>query len=217
VIHPIDLPTTVLFASASQQISNRKHLMKTYTLAVLAASLLVTTGLAQAESATYSVEPTHTYVTYEARHFGTSTNRGRFDKKEGSITIDRAAKTGKADITIDMTSVSTGLALFDKHMKGENFFRVTDFPTAQFVGDKFTFDGDKITAVAGTLTLLGKAQPVTLTATHYNCYDSPFLKREVCGGDFETTIQRSAYGMTYGLPGIPDNIRLLIQIEAVKQ
>jgi polyisoprenoid-binding protein YceI len=43
------------------------------------------------------------------------------------------------------------------------------------------------------------------------------LKREVCGGDFETTIARSQWGIVYGLPGIPDNIRLLIQIEAVKQ
>lgn len=191
--------------------------MKTHTLAALTTALLATAGLARAEIATYSVEPTHTYVTFEARHFGTSTNRGRFDKKEGSITIDRAAKTGKAEITIDMNSISTGLALFDKHMKGENFFKAADFPTAQFIGDQFSFDGDKVTAVAGTLTLLGKTQPVTLTATNYNCYDSPFLKRQVCGGDFETTIQRSAYGMTYGLPGIPDNIRLLIQIEAVKQ
>ncbi|MDO9314484.1 MAG: YceI family protein [Burkholderiaceae bacterium] len=191
--------------------------MKTSPLAALGAALLVTAGLAQAESAAYNVEPTHTYVTFEVRHFGTSTNRGRFDKKEGTITIDRAAKTGQADITIDMTSISTGLALFDTHMKGENFFKAKDFPTARFVGDKFSFDGDKVTAVAGTLTLLGKTQPVTLTATHFNCYDSPFLKREVCGGDFETTIQRSTFGMTYGLPGIPDNIKLLIQIEAVKQ
>ncbi|MDL2338415.1 MAG: YceI family protein [Pseudomonadota bacterium] len=183
----------------------------------LTAALLATAGLAHAETTTYNVEPSHTYVTFEVRHFGTSTNRGRFDKKEGSVTIDRAAKSGKADISIDMTSISTGLALFDTHLKGENFFKAKDFPTARFVGDKFSFDGDKVTAVAGTLTLLGKTQPVTLTAAHYNCYENPMLKREVCGGDFETTIQRSAYGMSYGLPGIPDDIRLLIQIEAVKQ
>jgi polyisoprenoid-binding protein YceI len=65
--------------------------------------------------------------------------------------------------------------------------------------------------------LRGVARPVTLTATRFNCYDNPILKREVCGGDFEATIQRSQFGMTYGLPGIPDNIRLLIQVEAVKQ
>ena len=191
--------------------------MKSLPLIAFATTLLAATGIAHAESATYNLEPTHTYVTFEARHFGTSTNRGRFDKKEGSITLDRAAKTGKADITIDTASINTGLALFDSHLKGDNFLKAKEFPTAKFVGDKFSFDGDKVTAVSGTLTLLGKARPVTLTATNYNCYDSPFFKREVCGGDFETTIQRTDYGMGYGMPIIPDDIKLLIQIEAIKQ
>ncbi|MEI7464388.1 MAG: YceI family protein [Burkholderiales bacterium] len=183
----------------------------------LSTALLAGTGLARAESATYKLDLTHTYVTFEARHFGTSTNRGRFDRKDGSITLDRAARTGKADITIDTASINTGLALFDSHLKGDNYLKAKEFPTAKFVGDKFSFDGDKVTAVAGTLTLLGKTLPITLTATNYNCYDSPFFKREVCGGDFETTLQRSDFGMSYGLPVIPDDIKLLIQIEAIKQ
>jgi polyisoprenoid-binding protein YceI len=170
-----------------------------------------------AAAQTYTVEPTHTFVTWEAKHFGTSTSRGRFDKKDGNITIDRAAKTGKAEITIDMASINTGVAPFDKHLKGADFFNAEKFPTAKFVGDKFTFDGDKVTEVAGTLTMLGKSNPVTLKASNFNCYNNPMLKREVCGGDFETTVTRSQYDMKYGLPGIPDNIRLLIQIEAVKQ
>jgi polyisoprenoid-binding protein YceI len=67
------------------------------------------------------------------------------------------------------------------------------------------------------LTLLGKPQTVTLKANNFNCYQNPMLKREVCGGDFDTTIQRGDFGMTYGLPGIPNDVRLVIQIEAVKQ
>ena len=190
--------------------------MKTLTPLAVAATLLAAASLAQAEAVTYAVEPMHTYVTFEVRHFATSTNRGRFDKKEGSITLDRAAKTGRADITIDTASISSGLALFDGHLRGDNFLRVKDFPTAKFTGDKFSFDGDKVSAVTGTLTLLGKTQPITLNATHFNCYDNPMLKREVCGGDFEATLQRSAYGMSYGLPGIPDSVKLVIQIEAVR-
>jgi polyisoprenoid-binding protein YceI len=172
---------------------------------------------AQAQSTTYTVEPTHTFVTWEAKHFGTSTSRGRFDKKSGSITIDRKAKTGKAEITIDMKSMNTGVAPFDKHLTGDDFFAAEKFPEAKFVGTSFKFDGDKVTEVAGTLTMRGKTNPVTLKGTGFNCYMSPFVKREVCGGDFETTIMRSQYDMNYGLPGIPDAIRLLIQIEAIKQ
>jgi polyisoprenoid-binding protein YceI len=188
--------------------------MKT-TVATLIA--LVTTVGVHAQTATYSVEPTHTFVHFEASHFGTSTVRGRFDKKDGSISFDRAAKTGRAEITIDMSSINTGVAPFDKHLKSKDFFDTDNHASAKFVGDKFSFNGDKVSEVAGTLTMLGKTMPATLKATGFNCYTSPFFKREVCGGDFETTIQRSQYGMTYGLPGIPDNIRLLVQIEAVKQ
>ena len=191
----------------------KKSLIATFVIAVAAAA-----GLAHAESATYSIDPIHTTVIFEAKHFATSTVRGRFDKKDGSVTFDRAAKTGKADITIETASISTGVGPFDGHLKSKDFLNATEVPTARFVGDKFSFDGDKVSAVAGSLTLLGKTLPVTLTASNFNCYQSPMLKREVCGGDFETTIARSQWGMNYGINfGIPDNVRLLIQIEAIKQ
>lgn len=185
------------------------------------ASLFVATafaaGVAHAEPATYAVDPTHTFVTFEAKHFGTSTNRGRFDKKSGTVTIDAAAKTGKVDISIDMGSINSGTEAFNNHLKSKDFFNAEAFPKATFVSDKVIFEGDKVSAVVGTLTLLGKSQTVTLKANNYNCYQNPMLKREVCGGDFDTTITRSEYGMGYGLPFIPDNVHLLIQVEAVKQ
>jgi polyisoprenoid-binding protein YceI len=189
--------------------------MKTTLLAAVAAALLATTG---AQAATYAIDPTHTFVTFEISHFGTSTNRGRFDKKQGTIEFDRAAKTGKVDITVDTTSLNTGVEPFNKHVKSKEILNTEDFPTARFVGDKFTFNGDKVAEIAGTLTLLGKSNPVVLKATNFNCYDSPMLKREVCGGDFEATIVRSQYGVNYGLSyGFPDSMKLVIQAEAVKQ
>ncbi len=187
------------------------------TKTLLAATLLATAGFAQAQSATYAIDPTHTFVTFEAKHFGTSTLRGRFDRKEGTVQIDRAGKSGKAEITIDITSVSTGVGPLDGHLKSKDFFDAANNPSAKFVADKFVFDGDKVTEVVGALTMMGKSNPVTLKATNFNCYQNPMFKREVCGGDFETTITRSQWGISYGVPGIPDNIRLLIQIEAIKQ
>jgi polyisoprenoid-binding protein YceI len=186
--------------------------------AIVLALLTVAAGTAQAQSATYAIDPTHTFVTFEAKHFNTSTLRGRFEKKEGAVVFDRKAKTGKAEITIDAGSISTGVAPLDGHLKSKDFFNAGTTPTVKFVSDQFTFEGDKVSAVGGQLTMLGKTLPVTLKATNFNCYQNPLLKREVCGGDFETTIARSQWGMTYGLDyGIPDNVRLLVQIEAVKQ
>lgn len=191
--------------------------MKTSLVAAAALASLAAATAAQAETATYAIDPGHTFVTFEVVHFGTSTARGRFDKKEGSVQFDRAGKSGKVDISIDMTSINTGVAQFNNHLSGEDFFNAAKFPTAKFASEKFAFSGDKVSEISGTLTLLGKSQPVTLKAANFNCYENPRLKREVCGGDFETTIQRSQFGMSYGLPSIPDNVRLTVQIEAVKQ
>ena len=187
-------------------------------IALAALFALTAAGGAQAAADTYNIDPTHTFVTFEAKHFGTSTNRGRFDKKSGTVQLDKAAKAGKIDITIEMASINTGTLPFEGHLKSKDFFNVEQFPTATFSSDKLVFTGDKVTSVQGKLTMLGKTQNVTLTsAAGSNCYENPRLKREVCGGDFETTIKRSDYGMSFGLPGIPDDIKLVIQVEAIKQ
>ena len=184
------------------------------TLTVLAA--LLTAGAASA--ADYAIDPTHTFATFEIDHFGASVNRARFDKKEGTVQFDRAAKTGKVDISLDIASVNTGTAAFDKHLQSADIFNAAQFPKARFVSDKFVFNGDKVSEVQGQLTLVGKTQPVTLKAKQFNCFQSPVLKREVCGGDFEATIDRTAFGVNYGVDwGFAKNVRLVIQVEAVKQ
>jgi polyisoprenoid-binding protein YceI len=189
---------------------------KTLIAAALAATTLV--GTAHAEGATYSIDPTHTFVTFEVTHFGTSTNRGRFDKKEGTVQLDKAAKTGKVDLTLETGSIDTGTVAFDKHLQSDSFLNAALFPTAKFTASNFAFNGDKVIEVAGQLTMLGKTLPVVLKATSFNCYMNPMLKREVCGGDFETTIARSQWGMNWGINlGIPDSVKLAVQVEAVKQ
>jgi len=188
------------------------------SLLTFAAAATLVAGSAQAQTATYAIDPTHTFATFEIGHFGTSTNRGRFDKKEGTVQLDRAGKSGKVELTIDVTSINTGTAAFDKHLQSADLFDTAKYPTAKFVADQFSFNGDKVSEVAGTLTLLGKTHPVVLKASNFNCYENPMLKREVCGGDFETTVDRTAYGMNYGVDwGFPKNVRIIVQVEAVKQ
>ena len=187
-------------------------------LAAAATLAALSMGTAQAQSATYVLDPTHTFVTFEIGHFGTSTNRGRFDKKEGTVQFDRAGKTGKVDLTIDATSISTGTPPFDKHLQSADLFNAAKFPTIQFSADQFRFNGDKVSEIGGKLTMLGQTHPVTLKANTFNCYQSPMLKREVCGGDFETTIDRTQWGMDYGVSfGMPKTVRLIVQAEAIKQ
>ena len=191
--------------------------MRTTLFALAAAGLFA--SVAQAAPATYAIDPTHTFATFEIDHMGATTNRARFDKKQGTVEFDRAGKTGKVEVTLDMTSVNSGTPGFDKHLQSDDIFNVAKFPTAKFVSDKFVFDGDKVKEVTGQLTLLDKTQPVTFKANKFNCYPSPMLqKREVCGGDFEATIDRTAFGLDYGVNfGAAKQVRLVLQIEAVKQ
>ncbi|MBC7446110.1 MAG: polyisoprenoid-binding protein [Polaromonas sp.] len=190
--------------------------MKKTLLAILAVSAC---AAALAQSGVYKVDPSHTKAIWEAKHFGTSTNRGQWDKTDGEITLDKVAKSGKVDVTIDMSSINTGIAPFNSHLKGPDFFDVATHPTARFVGEQLKFDGDKVVEVAGTMTIRGKANPAVLKATSYNCYENPRLKREVCGGDFETVIKRSAYDVNWGLAEkfTSDDIKVTIQVEAIKQ
>lgn len=186
--------------------------------AITAASIVFMTSAVSAEVMRYETDATHTFVTFEVKHFKTSTVRARFDTVTGVIELDRKMGTGKADISIDLHSVSSGINSFNQHLQGPDFFHTDRYPKAAFTSQDFRFDGDQLKTVAGELTLLGKTLPVILKATSYNCYDQPILKAPVCGGDFETTLKRSLWGMNWGLDkGVPDDVRLLIQIEAVKK
>ncbi|OYU41558.1 MAG: polyisoprenoid-binding protein, partial [Burkholderiales bacterium PBB4] len=156
-------------------------MIKLKTFFSLAAMAMGTAAVAQTSN--YVVDPTHTFVMYEMGHYGTSTNRGRFGTKDGSVALNVAARTGKVDITMDMSSINTGVDQLNRHVQSKDFFNVADFPTSRFFGDKLEFNGDKVTAVIGELTLMGKTHPVTLRALRFNCYQSPMLKRQICGGD----------------------------------
>lgn len=184
--------------------------------AITLAALLASTGSALA--AEYAIDPHHTYVAFQIGHFGTSTNRAQFEKISGSVDFDRAAKTGKVDVRVDTTSVHSGSAEFDKHLQGADLFNTAQYPEMRFVSDRFEFDGDRVAKVHGQLTLLGKTGPLVLSATQFNCYQSRILKTEVCGGDFEGSIDRTQWGMDYLVAmGMPKQVRLVVQIEAAKK
>ena len=183
---------------------------------LLTSVLLATATVATAAS--YKIDPFHANARFAIDHFGTSTNVGGFYGLEGTVEFDRAKRTGAVDVRIPVANLQSSSEQFTGHLKSADLFNAEQHPEIRFVSDKFVFKGDKVSAVKGRLTLLGKTQPVTLKATKFNCYQSPMLKTEVCGGDFETVIDRSKWGMDYLLAaGMTKNVKLEIQIEAAKQ
>ncbi|MTV38834.1 YceI family protein [Duganella radicis] len=184
-------------------------------LQILIATLLAASATS-AIAATYNIDPTHTYPSFEADHMGLSVWRGKFDKTSGTVNLDTAAKTGALDVKIDASSIDFGFDKMNSHAKGADMFNVEKFPTITYTSKSFKFEGDKLVAVDGELTLLGVTKPVALKVNKFKCIMHPRLKREVCGADASAEFKRSDFGLNYGLPNFSPEVKLAIQIEAIK-
>lgn len=185
-----------------------------FELLVAAAALA---GVSSVQAATYTIDPNHTYPSFEADHMGgMSIWRGKFDKSSGKVEYDKAAKVGRVDITIDTASIDFGHPKMNEHARSDEFFDVASYPTATYRGKLADFKGETPTAVDGELTLHGVTKPVKLEIRQFKCVVSPFLKREVCGADAYGVIQRDAFGIDGGKKyGFKMDVVLRIQVEAL--
>jgi len=184
-------------------------------VAIAVAASLSTAAFAASE--TYIIEGSHTMPRFEYSHFGYSTQVSRFDKTSGTITLDRAAKTGSVDVVIDAKSVNTGYPLFNEHIQGEDFFDTAKYPTITFKSKALKFDGDKLASVDGDLTIKGVTKPVTLTVTSFHCMPHPMRKKDACGANATTKIKRSEFNAGKHAPYVSDEVTLTIPVEAVKE
>ena len=185
---------------------------KLITLAI--AATLSTAAFAAPE--TYTIEGTHTFPRFEYSHFGYSTQLSRFDKTTGSITLDKAARTGSVDVTIDTTSVNTGYPLFNQHIQGEDFFDTAKYPTITYKSTKVNFDGDKPATIEGNLTLKGITKPVTLTVVSFHCMPHPMLKKDACGATATAKVKRTDFNMGKNTPYVGDELTITLPVEAYK-
>jgi len=168
----------------------------------------------------YKIDPSHTFPYFEVSHMGFSVQKGRFNKTSGTLVLDRAAKTGSVEITVDTASIDTGFAQRDDDLRSDKFFNVEKFPTMTFKADKLKFNGDVPVAAEGQLTLLGVTKPLTLTIQGVKCGIA--MRREKCGAEVSGSLKRSDFGMMAFLPaadrmGVGDIISLHIAVEAVKE
>lgn len=164
----------------------------------------------------YTIDPRHTYPTFEVNHYGFSTQRGRFEHTSGKIVIDRQAKTGSIDVEIDVASISMGLDAWNKQMRSDSYFNSEKFPSMTFRSNRLLFDGDRLVGAEGDFTVLGVTRPIKLEVSNFHCGPNPITKRPQCGADASASIKRSEFGMTRALPGIGDDVRILVAIEAVQ-
>lgn len=164
----------------------------------------------------YTVDPRHTFPSFEIDHLGFSLQRGRFNQTEGKITLAPEFASGSIDIAIDAASISTGLAELEKHLRGEDFLDVARFPKITFKSKHLAFDKEQLVGADGELTLHGVTKSVHLTVDRFHCGVNLISLKNVCGANATTTIKRSDFGVDKYAPAVGDEVKVTIQIEAIK-
>ncbi len=103
--------------------------MKRIPTLMLGAAVLALSAQAVAEPVTYDIDPSHTYPSFEADHFGgLSTWRGKFNKSQGVVVLDRQARTGTVEVTVDINSVDFGHDEMNKHALAPDIFDAAATP-----------------------------------------------------------------------------------------
>ena len=190
--------------------------MAAFAFTSASAGLVPALAQSVAGPVTYQLDPNHTFVTFEVRHFGTSTLRGRLGPVAGEVMVDRGAKAGDLRLRIPLDTLSTGVRALDARLKEPDLFAATEYPEAYFVATRFQFDANGgVKEVRGEFTLRGVGEPLSLYARSFACRHDDMLKRDVCGGDFTGDLKRGRFGANFGEPFVSDDVHLVVQVEAI--
>jgi polyisoprenoid-binding protein YceI len=182
--------------------------------AVLAVAAVVAAPAVAAD--TYTIDPEYTIPTFEVEHLGFTTQRGRFGKTEGKVMLDFAAKKGLVEFIIHTNTLDMGSQAWTIHVSSAGLFNVEQYPTITYKSDDLVFDGGKVVAANGQLTLLGATNPVKVNVDRFNCGVNPMNKKAMCSGNITATIKRSEFGMVKYIPTVSDEIKISVPVEAYK-
>lgn len=172
---------------------------------------------ARAAPEDFVIDSGHAFPTFEVKHLGIATQRGRFNHTSGTVRLDRDAGIASVDILIDATSIDTGNDLLDDMLRGTGYFDVLNFPQIRYTARNVALIEGTPSVVDGELTLLGVTRPVRLAVSNYKCTRLPVLVILRCGVDMVTSFRRSEFGMSAMLGFVSDEVNVLIQAEAVRQ
>ncbi|MBF0460165.1 MAG: YceI family protein [Magnetococcales bacterium] len=164
----------------------------------------------------YKIDPAHSFVTFSIAHLGYSLLQGRFNKIEGTFTLESDQTTGAAiQITVQTDSIDSNHAERDKHLRSKDFLDVDKFPSAVFKSSRMVEKDGKST-VEGELTLHGVTRPVTFEARTIGAGPDPWggFRRGYTGS---LHIKRADYGIRYNLGQAAEEMDLGLYIEGIRQ
>lgn len=167
---------------------------------------------ARVKAGTYAVDGLHTQVMWRVNHLGFNDYFGIFGDAKGTLTIDPAKPSAAAvQIEIPISSVATNAKGLTDHLMKPEFFDAAKFPTATFKSTSVAVDGTTA-KISGNLTLKGVTKPVVLDAEFSGAGVGPMNKKETVGFHGRMTIKRSDFGISYGIPFVPDEVPLEISV-----
>ena len=165
----------------------------------------------------YKLEPVHTQILFFGDHLGFSKSQGEFLQFDGTFSFDpENPKASIVQVTIQTSSIDMDNQKWNDHMMNEDFFDVEKFPTMTFKSTHVENISENNMDIVGDLTMLDVTHHVTLKVTHNKSGVHPFSGKYIAGFSATTTIKRSMFGMTYGLPALGDDIEVRLEVEGIK-
>jgi polyisoprenoid-binding protein YceI len=193
----------------------------------LAAAALGISSLAVAEPKTFQIDVSHSEMGFNIRHFFSKVH-GRFDDFSGTIVHDpKNLAASSVTVVIQDSSISTGNARRDTHLRSQDFFWVEKHPTITFKSTKVTPGKDSLHyKVAGDLTIRGITKPVVLDVEHLGTASMTIEGRDMgmrSGFTATTTINRKDYEIVWnrtvdqGGVMLGDDVEIVLNVEAVSR
>jgi polyisoprenoid-binding protein YceI len=182
---------------------------------------VLTTPMASAEQRTYEIDPDHFSIGFLTEHIGYADTLGMFLEGRGEFVYDEQTQrlhSGRVEITAD--SAFTNHDDRDDHLRSDDFLDAGRYPTIVFEATGLETHSDRQGTLEGDLTLLGETRPVTLEVTLNKAATYPFgHEQHTLGLSARTTLQRSDWGMTYGVDNglVGDEVELILELEAIRQ
>lgn len=187
--------------------------MRIITALGAAMTMLFSFGAVQAQ--TYEADRSHSYVGFEIDHLGFSMTQGQFHDYAVRVTANwDEIEQSTVSVSIQTTSVDTAWDPRDAHLRKADFFHVDAFPTMEFTSTAIEKTGENTAKITGDLTMIGVTKSVVLDAELVKRGPYPFGdKKEALGIKASGVLNRSDWGMKYGVPAVSDEVKLIINGE----
>jgi polyisoprenoid-binding protein YceI len=169
-----------------------------------------------AAAQTYQIDPVHSSLVFRVKHMNTAYVYGMFTSMKGTVVVDEANPARSSiSIEVDANSVNTHNEQRDNHLRSPDFFNTRQFPTITFKSTEVRRVNANTVQVRGDLTMRGVTRPITANVAMTGKGKNP-QGRDIIGFETTFTIRRSEFGIRYGLPGLGDEVRVTLSIEAAR-